>query len=513
MKLKSKMKNVHGNSLTKEERFNKYVKELNKIHNNRFEYIFESFSALTNPIEFIDKTTGKKHKQLLTNHFKSLPRELRNYSKDQMLPISEIENRLKEIFKESTLVCSLKADTKLSGKLHTKCSVCDTEYNKRISDYRKHPLCGTCVKNDHKRLKEEYYKSIIEEKYPNFEILELDWKGYAETKVRLREDSVEFDRYLETLVRNNSNSSNIKPVSLEDRRINFKEKSLLAHNSKYDYDIPLYLEGSQDTRTTLDFYYNQRSLVPIYCPVHKNIFKQAAGNHLLGHGCDLCANEKNAKSLIRDPYDVILQAKQIHRDEAGIPLYEYDEVFLNSYKGSTEVASIYCKIHKKYFPQNLSHHLAGSGCPDCANIKRSSYKISQAEKELKEYLESLGLKVFSTNYLENMEGLELDLYIPSMNLAIEYNGHIYHHSSFDSENEYFKTKAKESDYHLKKYNLCKKSNINLIHIWDFEDLIKWKDMLYKYVNNPDKYIITFKNILRVYNGLNCYGISTVEEVV
>ena len=35
----------------------------------------------------------------------------------------------------------------------------------------------------------------------------------------------------------------------------------------------------------------------------------------------------------------------------------------------------------------------------------------------------------------------------------------------------------------------------------------------KYVNNPDKYIITFKNTLRVHNGLNYYGISTVEEVV
>lgn len=507
------MKKIHGNSLTKEERFNKYVKELNKKHNNRFEYIFESFSSLTKPIEFIDKTTGKKHKQLLTNHFKSLPRELRDYSKDQMLPVSEIENKLKEIFKDSTLVYDIKDDTKLSSKLNTKCFVCGTEYNKKVSDYRKHPLCGTCVKNNNKKLKEEYYKNIINEKYPDWIILNLIWEGYAKTKVRLKDGETEFTRYLETLIKNNSNSSNIKSASLDDRRISFKEKSLLAHDNKYEYDIPLYLEGPEDIRTTLDFYYNQRSLVPIYCPIHKSVFKQDAGNHSVGHGCDLCANEKNAKSLIRDPYNVIAQAKQIHVDEDGIPLYEYDEVFLNSYKGSTEIADIYCKVHKKYFPQNLSHHLQGSGCPDCANIKRSSYKVSEAEKDLKKYLESLGLEVFSTNYLENMEGLELDLYIPSLNLAIEYNGHIYHHSSFDSENNYFKTKAKEIDYHLKKYNLCKKNSINLIHIWDFESLTEWKEMLYKYINNPSKYIITFKNILRVHNGLDCYGISSIEEVV
>ena len=29
----------------------------------------------------------------------------------------------------------------------------------------------------------------------------------------------------------------------------------------------------------------------------------------------------------------------------------------------------------------------------------------------------------------------------------------------------------------------------------------------------NKYIITFKNTLRVHNGLNCYSISVVEEVI
>lgn len=35
----------------------------------------------------------------------------------------------------------------------------------------------------------------------------------------------------------------------------------------------------------------------------------------------------------------------------------------------------------------------------------------------------------------------------------------------------------------------------------------------KYIKNPDKYTVKFENTLRVHNGLNCYGISTIEEVV
>lgn len=499
---------AHGNSLTKRERFDKYTSYLKELYDGRFEYDYESFSALTKPIEFVDLTTGKRYKQILSNHFRSLPRELRDYSKDQMLPREEIAFRLQETFKDSTLTYVVTEDTKLSGKLKTTCSVCGSEYNKRISDYRKQPHCSNCVKIQERRERETHYRELISEKYPNFEILELEWKGYAKTKVKLRENDVEFSRYLDSLLRNNSSSKATNASSLEERREAFRAKATEAHEGKYDYSIPLYLEGADDTRCTLDFYFNQRSVIPIYCPIHKSIFRQDAGNHSLGSGCKDCGTESVSKSLIRDVHEVIEEAKLVHNG-----FYVYDEKFLESYKGSTSDAYIYCPIHEKHFLQNVSHHLAGSGCPDCANVKRARYKVSQAELDLKEYLEGLGLEVLSTNYLDCMGGLELDLYIPSLRLAIEYNGYIYHHSSYDTDNEYFRTKAKPSDYHLNKYLLCKGDGINLIHVWDFEDLESWKDTLGRYVEDPSRYVIQFKNTLRVHNGLNCYGISVAEEII
>lgn len=53
--------------------------------------------------------------------------------------------------------------------------------------------------------------------------------------------------------------------------------------------------------------------------------------------------------------------------------------------------------------------------------------------------------------------LELDIYLPDLNLAIEFNGTYWHSNS-----------RKDKDYHLKKSLLCREKNIRLIHIYEFE---------------------------------------------
>lgn len=53
--------------------------------------------------------------------------------------------------------------------------------------------------------------------------------------------------------------------------------------------------------------------------------------------------------------------------------------------------------------------------------------------------------------------LELDIYIPSHNLAIECNGLYYHYYP-----------VKDKDYHYNKSRLCEEKGIRLIHIWENE---------------------------------------------
>lgn len=60
-----------------------------------------------------------------------------------------------------------------------------------------------------------------------------------------------------------------------------------------------------------------------------------------------------------------------------------------------------------------------------------------------------------------LDGKELDIYIPNINLAIEFNG-LYWHS------ELYKSK----DYHIDKKIKCQEKGINLIHIWEDDWMFK-----------------------------------------
>ena len=70
------------------------------------------------------------------------------------------------------------------------------------------------------------------------------------------------------------------------------------------------------------------------------------------------------------------------------------------------------------------------------------------------------LKTYNINYISNYRKLlvnkqEIDIYIPSKNIAIECNG-CYWHSIFN----------KDKNYHIKKHNLCRNKSVKLLSIWE-----------------------------------------------
>ena len=97
-----------------------------------------------------------------------------------------------------------------------------------------------------------------------------------------------------------------------------------------------------------------------------------------------------------------------------------------------------------------------------------------------------------------MDGEEIDIFIPSVNLGIEYNGGAYHHSTFDTSVDFYNKTAKSSKYHLNKYLKCKKHGVDLVHIFDFECQEEWYDVLENLILNRDKCKISFDNICREY---------------
>ena len=72
---------------------------------------------------------------------------------------------------------------------------------------------------------------------------------------------------------------------------------------------------------------------------------------------------------------------------------------------------------------------------------------------------------------------ELDIILPDINLAIEYNGTWFHSN----------LAGKPKDYHLMKSLLCRKKGIRLIHIYEFEDLNEQISLLKSLILGKDKY--------------------------
>lgn len=94
---------------------------------------------------------------------------------------------------------------------------------------------------------------------------------------------------------------------------------------------------------------------------------------------------------------------------------------------------------------------------------------SNFEKEVKEYIESLGFKTtkFICGYKENR--FEIDIYIPELNFGIECDGCWYH--AVNGPNAYPKK------YHFNKTKTAKEQGIELIHVW--EDWWKNKNEIIK----------------------------------
>lgn len=92
----------------------------------------------------------------------------------------------------------------------------------------------------------------------------------------------------------------------------------------------------------------------------------------------------------------------------------------------------------------------GTLCPHCP------HKTSKAEDTVREYIESLGYEVQSSNR-KVLKGKEIDIYIPSLKVGIEFNG-VYWHSEGGGK--------KDTQYHFNKWSNCGKVGVELIQIWE-----------------------------------------------
>ena len=107
-----------------------------------------------------------------------------------------------------------------------------------------------------------------------------------------------------------------------------------------------------------------------------------------------------------------------------------------------------------YWRSNNNRNL----CTKCHPISDTS---SMAEKEILNFIKNNYDGLVLENDKNNIKPYEIDIYLPELKIGFEFNG-VYWHSE----------KFKNKDYHLKKLNLSKKNDIDLITIWEDEWNIK-----------------------------------------
>ena len=109
-------------------------------------------------------------------------------------------------------------------------------------------------------------------------------------------------------------------------------------------------------------------------------------------------------------------------------------------------------------------------CPYChPSVKYRSL----AEKKLFKYIkDGLGYADALHSYHEVIKPYELDIYVPSKKVAIEFNGICWH--SIENETT--------MDYHLYKTQRCEDAGVKLVHVWE-DEWIRDEDSIKRFLKN------------------------------
>lgn len=284
------------------------------------------------------------------------------------------------------------------------------------------------------------------------------------------------------------------PAKLTRER--FIERSQLAHADhpdQYDYRQVEYI--------------NNLAPVTILCRDH-GPFSQRAAHHMDGHGCPRCKAELTSKRCSYDQDTFIAKAKAVHGD-----LYDYSRI---NYQRTNRRVEIICRDHGPFWQTANSHVSNGSGCPRCVGKNRTTegfiaeanvihngryaydktdYRTikdkiiitcpvhgdfdqtaeghlvgrgcrfcwyedstSQGERDVAAWVADLGLVAERNRRdLLNMP-FEIDIFLPDLQVGIEYNGCYWHSDKFD----------RNTRVHEFKHRLARQAGIRLITVWDYD---------------------------------------------
>lgn len=195
-------------------------------------------------------------------------------------------------------------------------------------------------------------------------------------------------------------------------------------------------------------YITSHTPIKIICKDH-GAFMLKPYVHINGQGCYECSVRSGKNSYPLSLERFLDQAREMHENK-----FDYSLVKLNF---SSDIITILCPEHGP-FTQIASQHTWGYGCYKCSRM------VSKAEIELGNRIAGLGFTDLILNKRHGL-GFDIDIFIPSLNIGIEYNGLIWH-------SEWKKAEEDAKVYHLNKTEACEKAGIRLIHVWEDDWILR-----------------------------------------
>lgn len=223
-----------------------------------------------------------------------------------------------------------------------------------------------------------------------------------------------------------------------------------------------------------------------FFPSHGTFVEKQKKTKLERYGDENYVNLEKAKKTKLERYGNenyvnVEKMKQTCLDRYGVNNFsqsnEFGDIIINNlkdiykdynfltYDRSSELAKLFCEKCEDDYEIDLPT-LRGRVkyknvlCTNCNN-KGQSW-ISSGEQKIIDFIKTLGIKNIKISDRSVLGRMELDIYLPDYNLAIEYDGLYWHSDIF-----------KEDDYHLAKTKQCGEKDIQLIHVFEDEVLYKF----------------------------------------
>lgn len=207
--------------------------------------------------------------------------------------------------------------------------------------------------------------------------------------------------------------------------------------------------------------------ISITCSKHGE-FRKKVKSHLLGSGCNKCFIDSRVTKRSITTESFTARANKAHNYK-----FNYSKTI---YRGARTKVDIVCPKHG-VFSQIPNDHLRGVGCSRCGTTySKPHQRVVQhlLDKGLREKIDFLVNDRSTLLNPKTGRGLELDIYFPSKQLAIEVDGQFFHGYNLDSNQLVDVSKVKEQD--SLKNELCTELGISLIRISDVQINKSWAEV-------------------------------------